>query len=143
MTAKKTNSHKADGSDAKRRAENASGTDSAGLVQAADKKLPELKKTFGKNLARIRKDAGYSQAALSLDTDITRNFINDLEQGARGASFLTLAKLSVVLRTPAHEFFEPEGKTAPIEEVWYSDPVGQIADQLHEAIDTWNSKRAK
>jgi transcriptional regulator with XRE-family HTH domain len=133
MIVEKTNSYKSDGSD----------IDRADFIQAADKRLPELKKTFGKNLARIRKDAGYSQVALSLDTGMTHNFINDLEQGARGASFLTLAKFSVILRTPAYEFFEPEGRRPPIEEVWYSDPVGWVADQLHEAIDMWNSKRAK
>jgi transcriptional regulator with XRE-family HTH domain len=143
MTAEKANFYKLDESDAKQQIEDTSDIDSAGLVLAADKKLPELKKVFGKNLARIRREAGYSQAALSFDTGMTRNFINDLEQGTKGASFLTLAKLSVILRTSAHEFFEPEGRALPTEEVWYSDPVGRIADQLHEASDTWNSKRAK
>jgi transcriptional regulator with XRE-family HTH domain len=129
--------------DAKWRTGSASVVDISGVVQTSKKKLPELRKMFGKNLASIRKEAGYSQTALSLDIGMTHNFINDLEQGVKGASFLTLTKLSVILRTPVRAFFEPGGKQSPAEKPPHSDPIGQMVNQLHETIETWNNSRTK
>jgi transcriptional regulator with XRE-family HTH domain len=143
MATEKTNSHKPDESDAKRLAGSTFATDRSGQVLAADKKVPELKKMFGKNLGRIRKEAGYSQTALSVGTGMTRNFINELEQGIKGASFLTLAKLSLILRAPVHEFFEPTGKEPPIEDLQDSDRIDRAAGQLHKVIDLWNGNRTE
>jgi transcriptional regulator with XRE-family HTH domain len=140
MIAEKTNSRKPE---VKRRIGNAYVADSLGPVQATDKKVPELKKAFGKKLARIRREAGYSQTDLSLGTGMTRNFINELEQGVKGASFLTLTKLSVILRTPVHEFFEPEGKVPPVKELWDSVRLGHAAGQLHEVISAWDDNRTE
>jgi transcriptional regulator with XRE-family HTH domain len=140
MTVERSNSHKLD---AKWRTRNAFAADSTDPVQAADKKIPDLKKAFGKNLARIRKEAGYTQAALSLGTGMTRNFINELEQGAKGASFLTLTKLSVILRTPVYEFFEPEGKGPSVEELRNPVRIDHAADELHEIIGTWDGNRTE
>jgi transcriptional regulator with XRE-family HTH domain len=138
MTTEKTNSNKPA---AKQRAGKLSDADRTKLIRAADKKVPEMKKVFGKNLARIRKAAGHSQFTLSLSTGMTRNFINELEMGTKGASFLTLAKLSYILQTPAYEFFKSDEKDPPDEDGFYSDPIDRIADQLHEIIETWNGKR--
>jgi transcriptional regulator with XRE-family HTH domain len=119
--------------------------DNTKLTQATNKKLTELRKLFGKNLAGIRKKAGYSQLALSIDIDMTHNFINELEQGNKGASFLTLSKLSVILRVPVHEFFEPIERQFAFNsnDFQYSDPIDQMVSQLHETIDIWNDKRTK
>jgi transcriptional regulator with XRE-family HTH domain len=116
--------------------------DNTRLIQEADEKVSELRKLFGKNLTRIRKSASYSQTALSHDINMTHNFVNELEQGTKGASFQTLSKLSLILRTPVHEFFRPSGKESS-EDFRYSDPIDQIVDQLHETIDSWNNNRAK
>jgi transcriptional regulator with XRE-family HTH domain len=119
--------------------------DSTKLLQSTKKTLEEMKKVFGKNLARIRKEAGYSQLTLSLEIDLSHNFINELEQGSKGASFQTLSKLSVVLRTPISQFFELDEKqlASNSNDFQYPDPIDHMVTQLHEAIDAWNGSRAK
>jgi transcriptional regulator with XRE-family HTH domain len=112
-------------------------------AQAVQEKLAAMKKMFGRNLARIRKSAGYSQLALSVEVDLTHNFINELEQGAKGASFETLARLSAVLRVPVHQFFEPLESVPANDAFRYSDPIDQLMTELHETIDGWNDKRTK
>lgn len=140
--------HKNSGSrelDKKRKSGDIPCTDNTKLAQATNRTLAELRKLFGKNLADIRKKAGYSQLALSIDIDMTHNFINELERGSKGASFLTLSKLSVILRAPVHEFFEPIERQPAFNssDFQYSDPIDQMVNQLHEAIDIWNDKRTK
>ena len=119
------------------------GSDDTELSQVVNGKLAEMKKLFGQNLARIRKAAGYSQLALSVEVDLTHNFINELEQGAKGASFATLSRLSIVLRTPIHQFFEPLDKAPPRGDFQYPDPIDNLMTELHEVIDGWNDKRMK
>jgi transcriptional regulator with XRE-family HTH domain len=133
-------SHK---TDAKWQTEKVSAADNPQFTQVVNEKAAELKKMFGKNLARIRKKAGYSQLDLSLDIDMTHNFINDLEHGAKGASFQTLLRLSAILKTPVHEFFKSEEKQSSAEDFRYSDPVSQMVSHLHEVIDVWNEKWTK
>jgi transcriptional regulator with XRE-family HTH domain len=131
--------------DAKPQGKNAPAVDITKMVQLTDQKLVELKKVFGKNLARIRKEAGYSQLALSIEIDMTHNFINELEQGDKGASFLTLVKLEVVLRTPVYKFFEPVEKpsAANPNDFQYPDVIDKLLDHLRESLDTWNDERLK
>jgi transcriptional regulator with XRE-family HTH domain len=50
--------------------------------------------------------------ALSVETGLSRNFINEMEQGQRGASFQTIARLSFTLRVPAQQFFESANTAA-------------------------------
>jgi transcriptional regulator with XRE-family HTH domain len=126
-----------------RRNRNDSEIDSTKLVEAADKEVSDMKKAFGKNLARIRKKAGYSQSDLSLNIDMTHNFINELEQGIKGASFMTLVKLSAILQISPHEFFKFDENQESAEPFRYSDPIDEMVDQLHEVIDAWNGKRLK
>jgi transcriptional regulator with XRE-family HTH domain len=121
------------------------GLDITKMSQSTDKKLEELRTVFGKNLARIRREAGYSQLALSLEMGMTHNFINELEQGIKGASFHTLATLEVVLRTPVSTFFEPVDKQAAsnTDDFQYPDSIDKMVDKLHETIETWNVERTK
>jgi transcriptional regulator with XRE-family HTH domain len=131
--------------DAKRKARSVPGIDNTQLLRASEKKLVEMRKVFGKNLARIRKEAGYSQLTLSLEIDMAHNFINELEQGSKGASFQTLSKLSVILRSPIARFFEPEEERSALDsnDFQYPDPINNMVDMLHETIDTWNINRTK
>jgi transcriptional regulator with XRE-family HTH domain len=133
-------SHK---TDAKWQTEEVLTADSAEFAQVVNEKVVELKKMFGKNLARIRKEAGYSQLDLSLDIEMTHNFINDLEHGAKGASFQTLLRLSAILQTPVHVFFESGEKQPPAEDFRYSDPINQVVSYLHEVIDVWSERWTK
>ena len=62
-----------------------------------------------KNLRRIRSLQNISQLSLALNTGLTHNFINDIENCKKGISAKTLAKLSVALNVEPHQFFLPEG----------------------------------
>jgi transcriptional regulator with XRE-family HTH domain len=119
------------------------GSGSTDLSEAVSGKLVETKKLFGQNLARIRQSAGYSQLALSVEVDLSSNFINELEQGAKGASFETLTRLSLVLRAPVHQFFEPVKKAPPHDDFQYPDPIDKLIASLHEALEVWNDQRVQ
>jgi transcriptional regulator with XRE-family HTH domain len=108
-----------------------------------DNQLKELKSVFGENLARIRKQAGYSQLALAREINVAHNFISELEKGSKGASFETLARLEIALRTPVHEFFERNGKPPAPADFQYPDPIDKLLDELHETLDEWNDARPK
>ena len=53
-------------------------------------KLVEL----GKKIAVLRKKAGLSQFALSLETNISKTHISDIEKGRRNLSYLTLLRIA-------------------------------------------------
>ena len=63
---------------------------------------------IGKNLKRLRTLYSRSQLNLALDSGLTHNFINDIENGKKGVSIKTLAKLSSALNVDPHQFFLPE-----------------------------------
>jgi transcriptional regulator with XRE-family HTH domain len=61
-----------------------------------------------KNLRRLRSLQNISQLSLAMNTGLTHNFINDIENCKKGISANTLAKLSVALKAEPHQFFLPE-----------------------------------
>ena len=60
------------------------------------------------NLKRLRSLQNMSQLSLALDTGLTHNFINDIENCKKGISANTLAKLSNALKAQPHQFFLPK-----------------------------------
>jgi transcriptional regulator with XRE-family HTH domain len=67
----------------------------------------KLHTLFGYNLKRLRQKTGLSQLSLAGVAGLTHNFINDIEHGKKGVSFETMAKLSIALDAPPHQFFLP------------------------------------
>ena len=61
------------------------------------------------NIKRLRSIHNISQLNLALNTGLTHNFINDIENCKKGVSAKTLAKLSVALSVEPYQFFLPEG----------------------------------
>jgi transcriptional regulator with XRE-family HTH domain len=112
------------------------------LSPTTEEKTAQLSHLFGQNLSCIRRDAGYSQLALAVEVDLTPNFINELEQGAKTPSFETLMRLSHVLRAPVDKFFEQDEETVP-DTFRYPDQIDSMVNRLHEMIDTWNEARSK
>ena len=49
---------------------------------------------LGKKIALLRRKAGLSQLALSIETDISKNHLCDIEKGRRNPSYLTLLRLA-------------------------------------------------
>ncbi len=62
---------------------------------------------IGKNLKRLRLEAGLSKSALAEKSDITYTFINDVEKGKKWISCKTLARLCGILEADPIQFFFP------------------------------------
>jgi len=75
------------------------------------KKIDEqsIYRLISSNIKRLRSIHGISQLGLALNTGLTHNFINDIENCKKGISARTLAKLSTTLNVEPYQFFLPEG----------------------------------
>jgi len=65
-------------------------------------------KLISNNLKRFRTLHNISQLTLAQNSELTHNFINDIENCKKGVSYKTLAKLSVVFNVEPYQFFLPE-----------------------------------
>ena len=54
-----------------------------------------------------------TQEQLAEKLDVSLNFLNMIERGARAPSFVTLERIVKVLRTPAAEFFMSKPPESP------------------------------
>jgi len=59
------------------------------------------------NVKRLRSQHNISQLELANITNLTHNFINDIENCKKGVSARTLAKLSAALNVEPYQFFLP------------------------------------
>ncbi|MFI5025399.1 MAG: helix-turn-helix domain-containing protein [Solirubrobacterales bacterium] len=66
----------------------------------------EIAARFGKNIARCRKRAGFSQEELSIRASLHRTEISQLERGLRLARIDTLVKLAGALGVSADALVE-------------------------------------
>jgi len=64
-------------------------------------------KLMSGNIKRLRAFQNMSQLDLALNTGLTHNFINDIENCKKGISAKTLAKLSIALNVEPYQFFLP------------------------------------
>jgi transcriptional regulator with XRE-family HTH domain len=60
------------------------------------------------NIKRLRALQNFSQLDLSVNTGLTHNFINDIENCKKGISARSLAKLSNALNVEPYQFFLPD-----------------------------------
>ncbi|MDR1910087.1 MAG: helix-turn-helix domain-containing protein [Spirochaetaceae bacterium] len=84
---------------------------------------------FGQNLKRIRMQKNISQMELAMRTDLTHNFINDIENGRKWVSSETMSRLANVLETEPYYFFI----TGPLESV----NAGILGDYLTDVSDSF------
>ena len=66
-------------------------------------------KLISNNIKRLRALQNMSQLTLAIKTNLTHNFINDIENCKKGVSARTLAKLSTAFDVEPYQFFLPEG----------------------------------
>lgn len=64
---------------------------------ACGMKSLKINVAFGKILARLRKERGWTQEFLSFECDLTRNYISLLERGERSPTLNTIASLAAAL----------------------------------------------
>jgi transcriptional regulator with XRE-family HTH domain len=100
----------------------------------------ELRKILSLNIKRFRGRRSWSQATLAEQTEISTNFLSDIETGKGWVSPLTLVKLAKVLNIEVYELFMPEGKPKDeIKEIItkitkdISITVGQSLDRIRKA----------
>ena len=61
---------------------------------------------FGKRLANVRKDLGWSQEKLALDSGIARSYLSGVERGKRNIALLNIVRLAETLGIPAQELMK-------------------------------------
>ena len=88
------------------------------------------------NLKRLRSLHNISQLNLAVNTGLTHNFINDIENCKKGVSAKTLAKLSSELNVEPYQFFLP-GDLANEEVMIY---VKDFNDSLYKVVGDLTKK---
>jgi len=68
-------------------------------------------KLVSNNIKRLRALQSMSQLDLALNTGLTHNFINDIENCKKGISAKTVAKLSIALNAEPYQLFLPNTMT--------------------------------
>jgi transcriptional regulator with XRE-family HTH domain len=67
--------------------------------------MTDLKKSFGKQLRRLRRQKDMTQDQLAEAVGVSLKYIGFLERGVNSPSFEVLQKLAEVLEVPVGEFF--------------------------------------
>jgi transcriptional regulator with XRE-family HTH domain len=60
---------------------------------------------FGRRLAQIRKEKGWSQETLSLESGIARSYLGGVERGQRNIALVNICKLAHALAVPVADLF--------------------------------------
>lgn len=71
---------------------------------SAEQKL-ELQR-FGKRLAELRKERGWSQEKLALESGIARSYVGGVERGQRNVALLNILRLARTLGCEPGQFFK-------------------------------------
>lgn len=68
------------------------------------KKDPRI--LFGRRLAQVRKEQGWSQEKLALESGIARSYLGGVERGQRNIALINICKLAETLRVSVGELFD-------------------------------------
>jgi transcriptional regulator with XRE-family HTH domain len=66
----------------------------------------EINVFFGKRVSELRKEKGFSQEKLALESDIDRTYISDIEKGNRNVSLEIVNKISKTLDINISQLFK-------------------------------------
>jgi len=104
-----------------------------------EKKITEeyVRVLVSKNLRRIRQTQNLSQLGLAVSAGITHNFINDIENGKKGISGKTLAKLCIALNVEPHQFFLPDALQNNSMMVYLNDFNDSLQKVVKELTDQY------
>lgn len=62
-----------------------------------------VKKLFGARLVELRKERGWSQEELALESGLARSYLSGVERGLRNISVVNICRLASALRTEPPE----------------------------------------
>ena len=57
----------------------------------------DVQKLFGKRLAQLRKEKGWSQERLSLESGVARSYLGGVERGQRNIALVNICRLADTL----------------------------------------------
>jgi transcriptional regulator with XRE-family HTH domain len=61
---------------------------------------------FGKRLVQLRKERGWSQEQLALESGLARSYLGGIERGQRNIALLNICRLAETLGIPASELMD-------------------------------------
>lgn len=61
---------------------------------------------FGKHLALLRKERGWSQEQLALESGLARSYVGGVERGQRNISLVNICRLADTLSLPPSKLLE-------------------------------------
>ncbi len=70
------------------------------------KKISDPLQLFGIRLAKIRKDNGWSQEQLALESGVARSYLSGVERGKRNIALLNICRLAATLEVPLPELMD-------------------------------------
>ena len=70
----------------------------------------ELKR-FGMRLAEIRKQKGWTQERLALESELGRSYLGGVERGLRNISLINIVRLAKSLDIPVSQLFIDDNET--------------------------------
>lgn len=65
-----------------------------------------LCRQFGINVTRFRREAGYSQEALSFAAKVARSYMSDIERGVRNPTLDVVERIAIALNVPPSRLLE-------------------------------------
>lgn len=68
--------------------------------------MVDIKKKFGMQVRRLRKDLGLSQEELASQANLDRTFISHIERGTRSITIESIEKVSRALNVDIQELFD-------------------------------------
>jgi transcriptional regulator with XRE-family HTH domain len=90
----------------------------------------DIRVLLSKNVRRFRTRQELSQLALAVETNLTHNFINDIENGKKWVSPETIAKLASAFKVEPYELFTPDPKIKDAD-------AGALAGYLDDFTDSF------
>lgn len=60
---------------------------------------------FGQRLIALRKQKGWSQEKLSLESGVARSYLGGVERGVRNIALINICRLAETLEVPVNELF--------------------------------------
>jgi transcriptional regulator with XRE-family HTH domain len=67
----------------------------------------DLVVTLGRNIRRLREEAGLSQEQLAFDAGMKRSYLSDMERGVRNPTVRALGRLADALKVKPARLLDP------------------------------------
>jgi len=69
----------------------------------------DMRKLVGRNLARIRREKGFTQEQLEERSGFSQQYLSDLERGRRNPTVVTLYEIAQALNVSPIDLITPDG----------------------------------